>query len=73
MRRLKLWAISYATLRMLVRRAWQFEDGMQRQPLSCVTWQARGSFECRNIWYTLPVLVYLLRSHIFQLYIVVHV
>jgi hypothetical protein len=25
------------------------------------------------VWYTLPVLVYLLRSHIFQLYIVVHV
>jgi hypothetical protein len=25
------------------------------------------------IWYTLPVLVYLLRSHIFQLYIIVHV
>jgi hypothetical protein len=24
-------------------------------------------------WYTLPVLVYLVRSHIFQLYIVVHV
>jgi hypothetical protein len=26
-----------------------------------------------QVWYTLPVLVYLVRSHIFQLYIVLHV
>jgi len=35
--------------------------------------RAAAALAARFVWYTLPVLVYLLRSHIFQLYIVVHV